>query len=452
PSYYRRKYFPFQVYFYNEAVSRIVMRGSDGLDQPEVEAVGLGEIHQHLGATVADRHGAAGAAVDDIASSAEQRPELQRAGAFGGRLQETQALIVGLGNRAAWRRVGAEHGVIPAQEIVIGARADPGEIAGGAEQVLGVVGPDAEQHRFVHGAGKPQRGRREARFGKCPVEGDAVGSDQRNQDDVGLGGSNAGKMCGMIVLADRNELLADQLPAGLRDVSLDRTMRLPGPDIIAADEIPARGLLDVGEPVNRRPALPARRLADRHHARRALAALVDWGIDVGHPTARHLAQCNAHRADMRAHDHVDFVEGDRLFGAADDVADRPAGVEHRHFDLAAKDAAALVDLGGREQHTVDRGRTPDAGRAGACEEIGDPQLAMGTTTLDSAGIGGAPRWISRKARRPLEREGWHSRTAGIEADCREHAHSCPMTVFLYGTTLCRRRLSTCPEKYPIRKY
>src|SRR5947209_12601408 len=119
----------------------------------------------------------------------------------------------------------------------------------------------------------------------------------------------------VVVFTERNELLADDLASGLFDVALDRAVGLPRPDIVAADQVPARRLLDVGKPVDRRTALPARRLADRHHARRLLAALVNGRVDVGDAVAcGDLAQRHTYRAGMQPDDEVDLIESDRLLG------------------------------------------------------------------------------------------------------------------------------------------
>src|SRR5262249_22581331 len=154
-------------------------------------------------------------------------------------------------------------------------------------------------------------------------------------------------------LAERDELLADHVPAGLLDVSLDRAMRLPRPHIVAADQVPALCLLDVGEPMNRRPALPARRLADRDDARRPLTALIDGWVDIGDATAcGHLAEREAARAGVQTDDEIDLVEGDRLFGTRHDLVHRAACVVDRELDLAPQDSAALVDLGDRKLRAV----------------------------------------------------------------------------------------------------
>src|SRR5688572_31880923 len=56
---------------------------------------------------------------------------------------------------------------------------------------------------------RSQRGGGEARLGEGAVEGDAVGPDQGDQHDIGLGGADPRQMRLVIVLAERNELLAE---------------------------------------------------------------------------------------------------------------------------------------------------------------------------------------------------------------------------------------------------
>ena len=80
------------------------------------------------------------------------------------------------------------------RKVIVGARADAIEIAGRAEQVFGVVGADAEQDGLVHRAGEPKRGGGEACIGEGTIEGDAVGADQRNQNDIGPRRADAGEM------------------------------------------------------------------------------------------------------------------------------------------------------------------------------------------------------------------------------------------------------------------
>src|SRR4029079_348888 len=128
------------------------------------------------------------------------------------------------------------------------------------------------------------------------------------------------KMRLVIVLTEGNELLTDDVAAGLFDIVLHRAVRLPGPDVVAADQVPALGPRDVGEPVDRGAALPARRLADRHHARRPLAAFVDRRIDIGDTWTRgDISQADADRAGVQADDQIDLVERNRLLGAVQDL-------------------------------------------------------------------------------------------------------------------------------------
>ena len=66
------------------------------------------------------------------------------------------------------------------------------------------------------------------------------------------------------------------------------------------------------------------------------------------------------RADMRAHDEVCVFRRDNVGRRPRHVVDIAAGVVERDFNLAAKNAAAAVDLGNAQQRAVDGGRAPDS--------------------------------------------------------------------------------------------
>src|SRR3954470_22079604 len=379
---------------------------SDRFDQLEVEAIRPGEIHLHPGVTIPDRDGAARAAIDDVAAGREHGPHRQRARLVRHGFEEAQSLIAGLTERPDRGAVRSEHRAIAALEVVIGPRSDAGEIAGGAEQVLAVVGADSEQHGLVHRPGQPQRRGAEAAFAERTIERDAVGADQRDQDDVRPRGTDALQMRLVVVFAEGNELFADDMATGLLDVALHRAVRLPGPDIVAADQVPARRLLDVGKPVDGGAALPARRLADRHDARRLLAALVNGRVDVGDAVAGgDLAQRHAHRAGMQSDDEVDLIGRDRLLGAAQNLVERAAGVVDRKLDLAPENAAALVDLGDRELRAACRARAPNAGRAGAAHEAPDAELVVCAAALHEMRVSRRQVEIRCRGRQIPEQQG-----------------------------------------------
>ena len=114
------------------------------------------------------------------------------------------------------------------------------------------------------------------------------------------------------------------------------------------------------QPINRGPALTARRFADRNYARRPLAPFIDRRIDIRNASRQRLAERDANGADMRPHDDVDIIKQNRVLGAPNHVFDRAAGVKENDFDLSPKDAASFVDLGGCEQCAVRSGRPPNS--------------------------------------------------------------------------------------------
>src|SRR4051812_13452407 len=414
-------------YYFGFPPVRVTAPASDRFYQLEIEAIRRGEIHLHPGVTVADRDGAARAAIDDVAAGREHRPHRQRARLVRYGLEEAQSLIAGLAERADRGAVRSEHRAIAALEVVVGPRSDAGEIAGGAEQVFAVVGADSEQHGLVHRPGQPQRRGAEAAFAERAIERDAVGADQRDQDDVRPRGTDALQMRLVVVFAEGNELFADDMAAGLLDVALHRAVRLPGPDIIAADQVPARRLLDVGKPVDGGAALPARRLADRHDTRRLLAALVDGRIDVGDTVAcRDLAQRHTHRAGMQSHDEVDLIGSDRLLGAAQNPVERPAGIVDRKLDLAPENAAALVDLGDRELRAACRARAPDTGRAGAADKAPDAELVVCAAALHEMRISRRQAKTPCRGRQIPKQKGRRYRRTAVSREVyrRAHANSC----------------------------
>ena len=212
----------------------------------------------------------------------------------------------------------------------------------------------------------------------------------------------------MIVLADRHELFADDTPAGVRDVFLDRLVGQPWPDIVAADQIPVRRMLGVGEPLDGRAPLRPRRLADGHDAGRSLAALIDRRVKVGNVSGDDLAQRHPDRADMRAHHEVCVFGRDDVGSRPRHVVDIAAGVMERDFNLAAENAAAAVDLGNAQQRTVDGGRAPDSRRTGQSDKIGNPQflaVAARHETGASAGSGAARPEPGQSLQQPFRRHG-----------------------------------------------
>ena len=125
--------------------------------------------------------------------------------------------------------------------------------------------------------------------------------------------------------------------------ALDRAVGKPGPDVVATDQVPAFGAFGVGKPLNRRPRLATRRLSDRHYARRALAAFIDRGVDIGQPPGYHLTQCHTYSAGVRADDDVSVIIG-RCLTPVHDISDVAAGVADNELDLATENAAMPVDF------------------------------------------------------------------------------------------------------------
>ncbi|MGY4500170.1 hypothetical protein ACVWYH_004101 [Bradyrhizobium sp. GM24.11] len=108
-----------------------------------------------------------------------------------------------------------------------------------------------------------------------------------------------------------------------------------------------------------------------------------------------VAQADADGASVQPDDEIDLVEGDRLFGAVQHLVERAAGVVNGKLDLAAKNTAALVDLGDGELRTVGRAGPPDAGRPRAANEAPNAQPVR-AASLEERVIARRQRTVSRR--------------------------------------------------------
>ena len=128
-------------------------------------------------------------------------------------------------------------------------------------------------------------------------------------------------------------------------------------------------------------AIAPRRLADGHDAGRSFAALIYRRVKIRNVSGDDLAQRHPDRADMRAHDEVCVFRRDNIGRRPRHVVDIAAGIMERDFNLAAKNAAAAVDLGNTQQRAVDGGRAPNSRRARQSDKIGNAQfLAVAART------------------------------------------------------------------------
>ncbi|MGY3471495.1 hypothetical protein ACVW0I_008366 [Bradyrhizobium sp. LM6.11] len=154
--------------------------------------------------------------------------------------------------------------------------------------------------------------------------------------------------------------------------------------------------------------------------------IIDRRVDIGDPIAGDLAQGNAHGADMRAHDEVDLVEGDRLLGAPHHLVNRAAGIVDRQLELATQNAAAPVDLGNRQHCAVGRGRAPDSGRAGEGEKIADAELVARAAALHEMRVDRRQVEVGRDGRQIPQQHGRRQRRTAVSREVyrRVHANSC----------------------------
>src|SRR6185437_13740008 len=106
--------------------------------------VDAGEVDRHCRATISHDNLATCAAIADVLRSGKHWPQFDRPCPRRHRLQKLQAFVVGLGNGADRWSIAAEFGLIARAEHVAVMGGDFGKIAGRAEQVLGIFGPDAE--------------------------------------------------------------------------------------------------------------------------------------------------------------------------------------------------------------------------------------------------------------------------------------------------------------------
>ena len=126
---------------------------SELLNQPKVEAVGLGKIDRHAGGAAANAD--APSRPDSLRSSrCKQRLDRQRSRTRSDRLEKPQSLVIRLPDRARRRRVAAERASYWQRKTSFSRVTMSDKIAGRAEQVFGVVGANSKQHGFVHRTGQ----------------------------------------------------------------------------------------------------------------------------------------------------------------------------------------------------------------------------------------------------------------------------------------------------------
>ena len=124
---------------------------------------------------------------------------------------------------------------------------------------------------------------------------------------------------GIVLDAERQVAVGDDLAAQLAHVSRRQAMRDARPDVVVADEHPAPRRVAAGEVLDRRTQLLAGRLAEREHAGRALAALVERRVDVRDLARDVLQHALAHLARVHADDGVDRAGVHELGGDAADL-------------------------------------------------------------------------------------------------------------------------------------
>ena len=94
--------------------------------------------------------------------------------------------------------------------------------------------------------------------------------------------------------------------------------------------------------------LPRGHLAGEEHARRALAALVERGVDVGDEIRHARGHGLAHGRDVPADDGVDQAGRGECPHLVGHLGRRPRPVDHGEAQLAAEHTVPGVDLGHRE--------------------------------------------------------------------------------------------------------
>ena len=145
----------------------------------------------------------------------------------------------------------------------------------------------------------------------------------------------------------REHLVADLPVAQLRVVA-GRARRPARPHVVVADDAPAPDAVLAVQPLHGGQELPRGHLAGEEHARRALAALVERGVDVGdeirHPRGHGLA----HGGDVPADDGVDQAGRGERAHLVGHLGRRPRSVDHGEAQLAAEHTVPRVDLRHRE--------------------------------------------------------------------------------------------------------
>jgi len=231
-----------------------------------------------------------------------------------------------------------------------------------------------KQNGFIHRASQTKHLPRQALLGKSTIENNAVGADQRNKNDVRLCGTNPRKVRAVIVLAEPDEFFTDDASACPGDIFLGRPVGKPRPDVVAADQVPARRFLDIRQPLDGGARLSPRRFADRHHARRSLSTLIDWRVNIGNTARDDFPKRNPDGADVGSNNDIRIAGRDHLGCGPDHILDVAPGIMEDDLDFTSQDAATLVDLRDRQQRAIGGGRPPDPRRTAHPNEVGDPEL------------------------------------------------------------------------------
>ena len=132
----------------------------------------------------------------------------------------------------------------------------------------------------------------------------------------------------------------------------------------------------LGQCANGGAQLLLRGFANGINARRALAALVQRRVDVGHPAGHRAAQILAHGADVHADDGVDLALVENVLGLFREIGNLVRRVHHPQAHFLSEQAAAAVDLLRRESRARYRRRAPDPGRTGGRDQQPDREHAV----------------------------------------------------------------------------
>ena len=324
----------------------------------------------------------------------------------------------------------------------IGVGVQRGEVATGNVQIVGIVGTDPQQFVLADRAGQAQDRVRQPGAAEGPVEVDRVLADQRDQHRIGVAGPDLFKYFAVVRGAERHISLGHHLAARLGDVGPRLAMRDVRPDIVVTHRQPAFRLAVLTQPMQSRLQLACRDFADREHARRGFAALVQRCVDDRDVAANGSQDALADGTGVHADQRVDLAGLDQFHQRLFDVGRIVGGVDRQQPAAAANNAGLAVEFGRRQTRRGHRRWAPDPGCAAQRHAQGHGNVvALLDRPRQCAALQARPQQC-----RPTDRSaGGH---AGNEACRWQHVNSRLAPIWARAIYLCADRTTVVsPESY-----